>query len=217
MQAKYGQQCNRSVCITYFAHQMWNCRVIVSVMTFEGEDCRLAEVGRLADVTGGRVSHSDKILWTRHGQRNLIVMGNLFLFCLYYYQLYNMWMWSSVFSQKVLVLSVERSSPFFQGDCFLQISPNVAHQISLLSFLWCWFFGDSLLNSYIIDPDSVALLTKIGPGKKKETNKDLPLWVCGHQVGELWLSRVECHLFIQRETKVSSSIHKYRIHKTLHM
>jgi len=31
--------------------------VIVSVMTFEGEDCRLAEVGRLADHTGGRVSH----------------------------------------------------------------------------------------------------------------------------------------------------------------
>ncbi len=31
--------------------------VIVSVMTFEGEDCRLAEVGRLADQTGGRVSY----------------------------------------------------------------------------------------------------------------------------------------------------------------
>lgn len=31
--------------------------VIVSVMTFEGEDCRLAEVGRLADHTGGRVSY----------------------------------------------------------------------------------------------------------------------------------------------------------------
>lgn len=30
-------------------------RVIVSVMTFEGEDCRLAEVGKLADHTGGRV------------------------------------------------------------------------------------------------------------------------------------------------------------------
>uniref|UniRef100_A0A8B9LKX3 Circularly permutated Ras protein 1-like n=1 Tax=Astyanax mexicanus TaxID=7994 RepID=A0A8B9LKX3_ASTMX len=30
--------------------------VIVSVMTFEGEDCRLAEVGKLADHTGGRVS-----------------------------------------------------------------------------------------------------------------------------------------------------------------
>uniref|UniRef100_A0A8C9TTM3 Si:dkey-9k7.3 n=1 Tax=Scleropages formosus TaxID=113540 RepID=A0A8C9TTM3_SCLFO len=30
--------------------------VIVSVLTFEGTDCRLAEVGRLADYTGGRVS-----------------------------------------------------------------------------------------------------------------------------------------------------------------
>ncbi|XP_067435384.1 circularly permutated Ras protein 1 [Thunnus thynnus] len=30
--------------------------VIVSVMTFEGTDCRLAEVGRLADSTGGRVN-----------------------------------------------------------------------------------------------------------------------------------------------------------------
>ncbi|KAM3857524.1 circularly permutated Ras protein 1 [Diretmus argenteus] len=30
--------------------------VIVSVMTFEGTDCRLAEVGRLADTTGGRVN-----------------------------------------------------------------------------------------------------------------------------------------------------------------
>ncbi|XP_051571574.1 circularly permutated Ras protein 1-like isoform X1 [Myxocyprinus asiaticus] len=30
--------------------------VIVSVMTFEGEDCRLAEVGRLADHTGGRIN-----------------------------------------------------------------------------------------------------------------------------------------------------------------
>uniref|UniRef100_A0A8C9R254 Si:dkey-9k7.3 n=1 Tax=Scleropages formosus TaxID=113540 RepID=A0A8C9R254_SCLFO len=30
--------------------------VIVSVLTFEGTDCRLAEVGRLADYTGGRVN-----------------------------------------------------------------------------------------------------------------------------------------------------------------
>ncbi|XP_062300938.1 circularly permutated Ras protein 1 isoform X1 [Scomber scombrus] len=30
--------------------------VIVSVMTFEGTDCRLAEVGRMADTTGGRVN-----------------------------------------------------------------------------------------------------------------------------------------------------------------
>ncbi|KAL4630227.1 circularly permutated Ras protein 1-like [Arapaima gigas] len=30
--------------------------VIVSVLTFEGTDCRLAEVGRLADCTGGRVN-----------------------------------------------------------------------------------------------------------------------------------------------------------------
>uniref|UniRef100_UPI003AABEFBA circularly permutated Ras protein 1 n=1 Tax=Centroberyx gerrardi TaxID=166262 RepID=UPI003AABEFBA len=30
--------------------------VIVSVMTFEGTDCRLAEIGRLADTTGGRVN-----------------------------------------------------------------------------------------------------------------------------------------------------------------
>uniref|UniRef100_A0A8C1WJZ2 Si:dkey-9k7.3 n=1 Tax=Cyprinus carpio TaxID=7962 RepID=A0A8C1WJZ2_CYPCA len=33
-----------------------NYIVIVSVMTFEGEDCRLAEVGRLADQTGGRIN-----------------------------------------------------------------------------------------------------------------------------------------------------------------
>lgn len=37
------------------------CRVIVSVMTFEGEDCSLAEVGKLADHTGGRVSKLDTI------------------------------------------------------------------------------------------------------------------------------------------------------------
>ncbi|XP_035531504.1 circularly permutated Ras protein 1 [Morone saxatilis] len=30
--------------------------VIISVMTFEGTDCRLADVGRLADTTGGRVN-----------------------------------------------------------------------------------------------------------------------------------------------------------------
>ncbi|KAK1797115.1 hypothetical protein P4O66_008503, partial [Electrophorus voltai] len=30
--------------------------VIVSVLTFEGEDCRLAEVGKLADHTGGRIN-----------------------------------------------------------------------------------------------------------------------------------------------------------------
>ncbi|XP_074555012.1 circularly permutated Ras protein 1 isoform X2 [Halichoeres trimaculatus] len=30
--------------------------VIISVMTFEGTDCRLAEIGRLADTTGGRVN-----------------------------------------------------------------------------------------------------------------------------------------------------------------
>lgn len=44
----------------YFYSQLANYAtekgVIVSVMTFEGEDCRLAEVGRLADLTGGRVN-----------------------------------------------------------------------------------------------------------------------------------------------------------------
>uniref|UniRef100_A0A673HE47 Si:dkey-9k7.3 n=1 Tax=Sinocyclocheilus rhinocerous TaxID=307959 RepID=A0A673HE47_9TELE len=39
------------------AHYAAEKGVIVSVMTFEGEDCRLAEVGRLADHTGGRVSY----------------------------------------------------------------------------------------------------------------------------------------------------------------
>ncbi|KAM4612282.1 circularly permutated Ras protein 1 [Polymixia lowei] len=38
------------------AHQAVTCGVIVSVMSFEGTDCRLAEVGRLADTTGGRVN-----------------------------------------------------------------------------------------------------------------------------------------------------------------
>ncbi|KAG5260954.1 hypothetical protein AALO_G00298360 [Alosa alosa] len=44
----------------YFYTQLANYAtekgVIVSVMTFEGEDCRLAEVGRLADLTGGRIN-----------------------------------------------------------------------------------------------------------------------------------------------------------------
>lgn len=31
--------------------------VIISVMTFEGTDCCLADIGRLADSTGGRVRH----------------------------------------------------------------------------------------------------------------------------------------------------------------
>uniref|UniRef100_A0A3B4FJ08 Circularly permutated Ras protein 1-like n=1 Tax=Pundamilia nyererei TaxID=303518 RepID=A0A3B4FJ08_9CICH len=31
-------------------------RVIISVMTFEGTDCRLADIGKLADATGGRVN-----------------------------------------------------------------------------------------------------------------------------------------------------------------
>uniref|UniRef100_A0A9J8AF22 Si:dkey-9k7.3 n=1 Tax=Cyprinus carpio carpio TaxID=630221 RepID=A0A9J8AF22_CYPCA len=38
------------------AHYAAEKGVIVSVMTFEGEDCRLAEVGRLADQTGGRIN-----------------------------------------------------------------------------------------------------------------------------------------------------------------
>nr|XP_029499469.1 circularly permutated Ras protein 1-like [Oncorhynchus nerka] len=38
------------------AHEAANNGVIVSVMTFEGTDCRLAEVGLLADQTGGRVN-----------------------------------------------------------------------------------------------------------------------------------------------------------------
>uniref|UniRef100_A0A3Q3MK70 Circularly permutated Ras protein 1-like n=1 Tax=Labrus bergylta TaxID=56723 RepID=A0A3Q3MK70_9LABR len=32
----------------------FSSRVIISVMTFEGTDCRLADIGRLADTTGGR-------------------------------------------------------------------------------------------------------------------------------------------------------------------
>ncbi|KAK6323017.1 hypothetical protein J4Q44_G00053560 [Coregonus suidteri] len=38
------------------ANEAANSGVIVSVMTFEGTDCRLAEVGLLADQTGGRVN-----------------------------------------------------------------------------------------------------------------------------------------------------------------
>lgn len=38
------------------AHQAVESGVIISVMTFEGTDCRLADVGRLADTTGGRVN-----------------------------------------------------------------------------------------------------------------------------------------------------------------
>ncbi|XP_029932590.1 circularly permutated Ras protein 1 isoform X2 [Myripristis murdjan] len=38
------------------AAQATESGVIISVMTFEGTDCRLAEVGRLADTTGGRVN-----------------------------------------------------------------------------------------------------------------------------------------------------------------
>ncbi|KAL7374603.1 hypothetical protein ABVT39_003736 [Epinephelus coioides] len=38
------------------ALQSVNSGVIISVMTFEGTDCRLADVGRLADTTGGRVN-----------------------------------------------------------------------------------------------------------------------------------------------------------------
>lgn len=34
--------------------------VIISVMTFEGTDCCLADIGRLADSTGGRVRQSHK-------------------------------------------------------------------------------------------------------------------------------------------------------------
>ncbi|XP_066537693.1 circularly permutated Ras protein 1 [Hoplias malabaricus] len=44
----------------YFYSQLANHAaekgVIVSVMTFEGEDCRLAEIGKLADHTGGRIN-----------------------------------------------------------------------------------------------------------------------------------------------------------------
>lgn len=39
--------------ITFFS-----ASVIISVMTFEGTDCRLAEIGKLADATGGRVRSS---------------------------------------------------------------------------------------------------------------------------------------------------------------
>lgn len=41
---------------TELAQQAASTGVIISVMTFEGTDCRLAEVGRLADQTGGRVN-----------------------------------------------------------------------------------------------------------------------------------------------------------------
>nr|XP_043876335.1 circularly permutated Ras protein 1 isoform X2 [Solea senegalensis] len=45
---------------TYFykqlARQAVKNGVIISVMTFEGTDCRLADIGRLADTTGGRVN-----------------------------------------------------------------------------------------------------------------------------------------------------------------
>lgn len=34
--------------------------VIISVMTFEGTDCCLADIGRLADSTGGRVRQLHK-------------------------------------------------------------------------------------------------------------------------------------------------------------
>ncbi|KAM6909423.1 circularly permutated Ras protein 1 [Xenentodon cancila] len=44
----------------YFYHQLAlqavEKGVITSVMTFKGTDCRLADIGRLADVTGGRVN-----------------------------------------------------------------------------------------------------------------------------------------------------------------
>uniref|UniRef100_H3BFI5 Sec23/Sec24 trunk domain-containing protein n=1 Tax=Latimeria chalumnae TaxID=7897 RepID=H3BFI5_LATCH len=41
---------------TQLAEQASTQGVIVSVLTFEGTDCKLAEVGRLADRTGGRVN-----------------------------------------------------------------------------------------------------------------------------------------------------------------
>uniref|UniRef100_A0A4W5MD88 VWFA domain-containing protein n=1 Tax=Hucho hucho TaxID=62062 RepID=A0A4W5MD88_9TELE len=44
------------------ANEAANRGVIVSVMTFEGTDCRLAEVGLLADQTGGRVRHKHPLL-----------------------------------------------------------------------------------------------------------------------------------------------------------
>uniref|UniRef100_A0A3Q2ZHU2 Circularly permutated Ras protein 1-like n=1 Tax=Kryptolebias marmoratus TaxID=37003 RepID=A0A3Q2ZHU2_KRYMA len=34
--------------------------VIISIMSFKGTDCRLADIGRLADATGGRVRHETK-------------------------------------------------------------------------------------------------------------------------------------------------------------
>ncbi|KAM9718360.1 circularly permutated Ras protein 1 isoform 2-T2 [Menidia menidia] len=40
----------------YLAMQAVGKGVIISIMTFEGTDCRLADIGRLADVTGGRVN-----------------------------------------------------------------------------------------------------------------------------------------------------------------
>ncbi|XP_027143465.1 circularly permutated Ras protein 1 [Larimichthys crocea] len=41
---------------TQLAEKAVESGVIISVMTFEGTDCRLADVGRLADSTGGRVN-----------------------------------------------------------------------------------------------------------------------------------------------------------------
>ncbi|XP_028263130.1 circularly permutated Ras protein 1 [Parambassis ranga] len=52
--------CSSSSLTPYFyrqlAYQAVEKGVIISVMTFEGTDCRLADIGRLADATGGRVN-----------------------------------------------------------------------------------------------------------------------------------------------------------------
>ncbi|XP_053485168.1 circularly permutated Ras protein 1 [Ictalurus furcatus] len=55
-----GQLEQESAASVYFYNQLASHAaekgVIVSVMTFEGEDCSLAEVGKLADHTGGRIN-----------------------------------------------------------------------------------------------------------------------------------------------------------------
>ncbi|KAM9500161.1 circularly permutated Ras protein 1 isoform 1-T2 [Clarias gariepinus] len=55
-----GQLEQESASSVYFYNQLASHAaekgVIVSVMTFEGEDCSLAEVGKLADHTGGRIN-----------------------------------------------------------------------------------------------------------------------------------------------------------------
>lgn len=51
-------------CFCQILNEIWTFfsffRIIISVMSFKGTDCCLADIGRLADVTGGRVRHKNK-------------------------------------------------------------------------------------------------------------------------------------------------------------